>query len=45
MGVPGPIRDQQDTGQGKRVSNQRLIDSGFTFQYPDYFTGYRELLQ
>lgn len=45
LGVPSPIRDQEDAGQGKRVSNQRLIDSGFTFQYPDYSSGYRELLQ
>lgn len=33
-----------DTNQGKRICNHRLLDSGFSFQYPDYITGYRELL-
>ena len=40
-----PIRGGQDSGQGKRVANHRLLASGFTFHYPDYTTGYRELLR
>lgn len=44
LGVPGPRRDLETGGQGKRVSSRRLIDSGFQFQYPSYQTGYRELL-
>ncbi|TVS13474.1 MAG: SDR family oxidoreductase [Wenzhouxiangella sp.] len=44
LGVPGPGSDRQDRGQGKRVSSRRLTDSGFKFQYPDYQTGYGELL-
>ncbi|MFP4209029.1 MAG: SDR family oxidoreductase [Wenzhouxiangella sp.] len=44
LGLPPPDREGQDGGQGKRVANHRLIDSGFVFQYPDYRTGYRELL-
>lgn len=52
MKLPTPARDpdldidlDQDLGgQGKRVANTRLLRSGFTFQFPDYTTGYRDLL-
>ncbi|MFW5816518.1 MAG: SDR family oxidoreductase [Wenzhouxiangella sp.] len=44
LGVAAPAIDEQAAGQGKRISNQRLLDSGYSFQYPDYITGYRELL-
>lgn len=45
LNLPSPAREEdRTTGQGKRVSNRRLVDSGFAFQYPDYITGYRELL-
>lgn len=30
---------------GRRISNRRLRDSGFRFRYPDYRSGYAELLQ
>nr|WP_279538464.1 SDR family oxidoreductase [Pseudomaricurvus alcaniphilus] len=30
---------------GKRCCNQRLLDSGFSLQYPDYRVGYGELLR
>ena len=51
LDLPHPVReieDRDDNGeeadQGKRVCNRQLLESGFTFQYPDYITGYRELL-
>lgn len=44
LGLAAPASDDSAGGQGKRVSNQRLLASGFSFQYPDYLTGYRELL-
>ena len=30
---------------GKRLSNKRLRETGFTLQYPNYQVGYREILQ
>jgi len=51
LDIPRPVRvapdhdsRDADANQGKRVCNRQLLDSGFTFQYPDYITGYRELL-
>lgn len=29
----------------KRCRNQRLLDSGFSFRYPDYRSGYSEMIQ
>ncbi len=29
---------------GKRLSNRRMLDSGFSLRYPDYQTGYGQLL-
>lgn len=29
---------------GKRLSNQRMLKSGFSLQYPDYRSGYRQLI-
>ncbi|MEX0605011.1 MAG: NAD-dependent epimerase/dehydratase family protein [Marinobacter sp.] len=29
----------------KRCRNQRLLDSGFSFRYPDYRTGYSEMIE
>jgi nucleoside-diphosphate-sugar epimerase len=44
LGASAPEIDEQGSDQGKRVSNRRLINSGFEFRYPDFRTGYRELL-
>lgn len=47
LGVAGPERldtDDARSGQGKRVSNDRLKASGYTFIYPDYVHGYGALL-
>lgn len=44
LGLPAAHWDDEAVGQGKRVANGRLTESGFTFQYPDYQTGYRTLL-
>jgi nucleoside-diphosphate-sugar epimerase len=51
LDLPRPVREVLDCDengeeidQGKRVCNHRLLESGFEFQYPDYITGYRELL-
>jgi dTDP-4-dehydrorhamnose reductase len=30
---------------GKRLSNQRMLNSGFSLQYPDYQAGYRQLIR
>lgn len=35
---PPPIED------GKRLSNQAMLDSGFSLRYPDYASGYQALL-
>ena len=40
---PRGIADE-NAGRGKRVSNQRLRDSGFRMSYPDYLTGYTAVL-
>jgi nucleoside-diphosphate-sugar epimerase len=52
-GVANPCDGHQATGPGsasgrrgtnKRCSSRRLVDSGFTFQYPTYREGYGPLL-
>jgi nucleoside-diphosphate-sugar epimerase len=35
----------ENAGQGKRVSNRKLLESGFRMIYPDYRTGYAALLK
>ena len=44
LSLPQPLADDAACGLGKRVANDRLTSSGFTFQYPDYQSGYRTLL-
>jgi len=45
IGVKRPGRQLDHQGaQGKRVSCQRLLDSGFEFLYPDFRTGYQTLI-
>lgn len=45
--VAGPV---ETTGsdpapdQGKRIANQRLLDSGYRFEYPDFRAGYQEMM-
>lgn len=41
---PRGTRDES-AGRGKRVSNQRLRDSGFRLSYPDYKAGYTAVLE
>jgi len=41
---PRGLRDES-TARGKRVSNQRLRDSGFKLSYPDYQAGYAAVLE
>ncbi len=43
LGAAPPVLTQGDQGQRKRVCNQRLLNSGFSLQYPDYKAGYRDL--
>lgn len=45
LGVPGPVDAPDDAGRGKRIDANRLFESGFALQYPDYRAGYEELLQ
>ncbi len=35
----------ENAGQGKRVSNRKLLESGFRMTYPDYRTGYAAVLK
>ncbi|MBX2809901.1 MAG: NAD-dependent epimerase/dehydratase family protein [Cellvibrionaceae bacterium] len=35
---------KRSVGSSKRCRNQRLLDSGYQFLYPDYRAGYRQLL-
>ena len=37
--------DDENASRGKRVSNRRLRDSGFSLTYPDYQTGYAAVLK
>lgn len=46
QGKPAPIAlTGENAGQGKRVNNQRLRDSGFEPSYPDYRAGYGAVLK
>ncbi len=45
LGVAPPEEVDDQNGQGKRVSAQRLCDTGFTLEYPDYRAGYGEMLE
>jgi nucleoside-diphosphate-sugar epimerase len=45
QGCASPIGlSDENASRGKRVSNQRLRDSGFSLSYPDYKTGYAAVL-
>ncbi len=41
-----PVADARKGGRAgsKRCSNQRLLNSGFEFRYPDYRAGYRDMI-
>ncbi|QSP95935.1 sugar nucleotide-binding protein [Marinobacter salinisoli] len=41
-----PVEDARTGGRAgsKRCRNQRLLDSGFRFEYPDFREGYREMI-
>lgn len=43
--APAPVREESSGGQGKRVSNARLLASGYRLIHPDYRSGYQEMLQ
>lgn len=45
LGLEAPLRDEAgpDPDQGKRVSNARMLATGYVLQYPDFRTGYGEL--
>lgn len=45
MDAAPPARETSTGGQGKRVSNARLLASGYRLTHPDYRSGYQELLQ
>lgn len=48
MGLPEPVllstAADEAVDQGKAISNQRIKASGFSFQYPDFRSGYRTML-
>lgn len=45
MGAPPPVRERSEGGQGKRVANDRLLESGYRLIHPDYRSGYQEMLE
>lgn len=45
LGLPPPAPVANDGGQGKRVANQRLRQSGWQVEFSDYRAGYRALLE
>lgn len=46
QGRPAPIGlKDEGASRGKRVSNQKLRDSGFSLSYPDYRAGYGAVLR
>jgi len=46
LGLPGPeiVETGGRRGGDKRVSNQRILETGFTFSYPSYREGYLAVL-
>jgi hypothetical protein len=38
------VKDMQAARTGKRMSNQRMLATGFELQYPDYKKGYQALI-
>ncbi len=46
LGLPAPTETKADSQRGgdKRLSNRRLLETGFTFRYPTYVEGYRAVL-
>jgi hypothetical protein len=42
-----PVADARTGGRAgsKRCNNQRLLDTGFRFEYPDYKTGYLAIIR
>ncbi|WP_150912273.1 NAD-dependent epimerase/dehydratase family protein [Marinobacter halotolerans] len=41
---PDPDARKGGRAGSKRCNNQRLLDTGFSFRYPDYRTGYGEMI-
>ena len=41
---PGPDARKGGRAGSKRCDNQRLLDSGFRFRYPDFRVGYQEMI-
>lgn len=44
LGVEESSMPAPPVGGGKRLSNQRMLDTGFKLSYPDYRAGYAQLL-
>ena len=46
LNAPPPAREiaAGTSGQGKRCSNARLLESGYTFRYPTFCEGYGPLI-
>ncbi len=45
MSLPQPLQPDPIVTQGKRLSNKRLLASGYQLMYPHYQIGYAELVQ
>lgn len=45
LGAGPVVRERSLGGQGKRVANARLLESGYRLNHPDYRSGYQEMLQ
>lgn len=44
MQLPSQIHSTDTPSQGKRLSNSRMLESGYQLKYPDYKIGYSELV-
>jgi nucleoside-diphosphate-sugar epimerase len=45
LGVPGPEEAEVGEDRGKRISSARLRATGYSFDYPDFRSGYKELIE
>ena len=45
LDAPGPVEAQDGAGQGKRVCADRLLATGVELRYPDFRSGYGEILK
>lgn len=45
LNMPSPTFKENEGVSGKRLANQRMRDTGFSWQYPNYQVGYQAILK